>query len=291
MYPNLLLVVFSKICEKYHQYLRLTNSRWKAISKKSIIPNIDSHHELENLVLEERLIHIGNILKYFQYFKKGKRIPTICKILYEKSCFVGNKILVKNMMDRNFHLETTTRSWGMSPERYCVVFEGFYGACRAGHFFLATLMFRYILNIGNARWHSDFKSLGLFYACYGGNIEIIKFLIKNDFDEWDEGLKGACHGGQQEIAELMIKLGANNFNHALQNACEGGNMEIVKLMIEKGANNWRRGFIGACCGEHLEIIDLIIEKASPRNRINIAEFLDCDYSLAVKTHLQKYLST
>ena len=45
-----------------------------------------------------------------------------------------------------------------------------------------------------------------------------------------------------EIVKLMIENGANYWDQALMYACCGGHMSIVNFMIEKGANDRNSGF-------------------------------------------------
>ena len=49
------------------------------------------------------------------------------------------------------------------------------------------------------------------------------------------GLYGACKGGYIDIVKFMIKKGANHWDLGLGGACRNGHIDIVKLMIEKGA--------------------------------------------------------
>ena len=51
--------------------------------------------------------------------------------------------------------------------------------------------------------------------------------------DWDYGLWGACEGGHMDIVKFMIEKGANHWGWGLHNACKNGNTDIVKLLIEK----------------------------------------------------------
>jgi ankyrin repeat protein len=103
---------------------------------------------------------------------------------------------------------------------------------------------------------------GLNYACQGGNLEIVKLMIKKGANIWNWGLEGACEGGHLEIVNLMIEKGANDWNNGLYGACKGGKLEMVNLMNEKGANNWNIGLFGACKDGQLEMVNLMIEKGA-----------------------------
>ncbi len=105
---------------------------------------------------------------------------------------------------------------------------------------------------------------GLYGACEGGNMDVVKLMVEKGATWWDHGLFYACKGGNMDIIKLMIKKGANNWNNGLYSACEGGNMDIIKLMIEKaGANvNWNDGLYGACRGGHMDICKFMIENGA-----------------------------
>jgi len=64
------------------------------------------------------------------------------------------------------------------------------------------------------------------------------------------GLYGACRGGHMNIVKLTIKKGAWHWTGGLKFACMGSHMNIVKLMIEKGANHC--GHCDKSIEEHLK---------------------------------------
>ena len=105
---------------------------------------------------------------------------------------------------------------------------------------------------------------GLYGACKGGHIEIIKLMIKKGATRLDGGLYSACEGGNLDIVKLMIEKGAMWWDHGLVYACIGGNMDIVKLMIEKGATRLNCGLYSACVNGHINIVKLMIEKGATR---------------------------
>ncbi len=59
--------------------------------------------------------------------------------------------------------------------------------------------------------------------------------VTNNNSKWNNGLYGACMGGYLDIVKLMIKKGADDWNWGLNYACKRNNLNIVKLMIEMGA--------------------------------------------------------
>ncbi len=119
---------------------------------------------------------------------------------------------------------------------------------------------------------------GLYYACKGGHIEIIKLMIKKGATRLDRGLYGACEGGHLDIVKLMIEKGAHNWNWGLVYACRGGYIDIVKLMIKKGTIVWNWGFEDACEYGHMDICKFLIEKGA-------TECWNCNKSM--EEHLSK----
>ena len=101
---------------------------------------------------------------------------------------------------------------------------------------------------------------GLFLKEYCKNNDVIKIrkLIKMDLN-WNWGLYGACDGGHIDIVKLMIEKGADHLNYGLEGACDGGNINIINFMIEKGASNWNWGLWRACRNNNVVIIKLMIE--------------------------------
>jgi len=64
------------------------------------------------------------------------------------------------------------------------------------------------------------------YTLRLNNINLRSLIIHSLFHE-------SCRGGNIEIVKLIIKHGVTDWNRGLRIACEGGNIEIVKLMTEK----------------------------------------------------------
>ncbi len=88
--------------------------------------------------------------------------------------------------------------------------------------------------------------------------------IPKDDLNWNYGLYGACKGGYLNLIKLMIEKGADNWNEGLSNACRVGNIDIVKLMIEKGADNWNEGLSYACRRVYLNLMNLMIEMGADK---------------------------
>jgi hypothetical protein len=136
-------------------------------------------------------------------------------------------------------------------------------ACVGGNIDTLELM------IENAHKYSRDKirnSDMLDYACRGGNMKMIKYIIDKETDEgkvphWESGMRGACRGGHIDAVLLMIQLknkvdqlsGHWIPNWGMNSACYRGKInyeksryvskptqyvEIIKLMIEMGADQW-----------------------------------------------------
>ena len=103
---------------------------------------------------------------------------------------------------------------------------------------------------------------GLYGACRGGHMDIVKLMIKQGAKSWmNQGLYEACEGCHLDIVKLMIKSGAANcWNIGLHKACIGGNMDIIKLMIDNGGRGWNCALYYACFGGHMDVAELIIKK-------------------------------
>ena len=106
------------------------------------------------------------------------------------------------------------------------------------------------------------------YACWGGQMEIIKFLIEkypNTSFDWNYSLGSACKGGHIDVIKFLLEKGhssINEFNEPMGEACEGGHLDIVKFMIIKGATHWDFGLRCACFGGHLDIVKFMIAKGA-----------------------------
>ena len=75
----------------------------------------------------------------------------------------------------------------------------------------------------------------LYYACKGGNHDIINLIIFQGANDVERGLIGACEGGHLEIAEIMYsqttysEIIGNNFDRA----CEHGHLNFKSKITHK----------------------------------------------------------
>ena len=116
------------------------------------------------------------------------------------------------------------------------------------------------------------------YACEGGHIEVVKFLIKKKYFNINEKnnfgetcLMLSCEKGKLKIVKILIQnncnihdktdLGSNAFMYA----CKFGHVEIVKLLILKHCDihaknkNGENCFLFACENGNLEIVKILME--------------------------------
>lgn len=106
--------------------------------------------------------------------------------------------------------------------------------------------------------HVDDWDWTLEFACKGGNIDIVNYIIGKDNTNWNSGLIHACESGHIHIVNLMISKGANCWNAGLEFACRGGNIDIVRLMLSKGAKVKDAALSCACEGGNPEIVKLLL---------------------------------
>lgn len=109
------------------------------------------------------------------------------------------------------------------------------------------------------------KDKCLSFACHKKNLDIIKYLLKNDADVHvrnDEPICISCKIGCVEITKLLIEYGADvrARNIPLYNACYHGHKEIVMLLLEHGAvvNAYSHLIIASDKG-HTEIVRILLE--------------------------------
>lgn len=117
-------------------------------------------------------------------------------------------------------------------------------------------------------FHAKTLGIALYNACKGYHTDIITFLLSllsktvsyNVIDIYNDGLIAACEEGYIDLVKLMIENGADNFDDGLESVCCCcGNYDIAKLMIDKGATVTENHFVYACTQGHLELVKLLIE--------------------------------
>lgn len=118
------------------------------------------------------------------------------------------------------------------------------------------------------------KSSPLILACYRGNIEVAKFLIKNVKDinynsDMGTALMAATYKNQTELVKLLLEKKANpnatdaNGTTALLLAVQFKNTQLVKLLLEYNADKTikdskeKTAFEYAVFSENEQIINLL----------------------------------
>lgn len=203
-----------------------------------------------------------NINTYLNYAQQKKNI-TIIKFFinlgyvdtntsFNFSCEYSFFDIIKKMLKKrlkrtslNFGLECAIKNNNYNIvkllfTRGIIYEEQVYYICRTGKLPLFNLLIKFKLPCLHYR---DLLS----NACFGGNLEIVKFALNydsaienlwdHDVDAYNFGLIHAIEGKKIDIVRYLIKLGANNLNDALIKASRLDNIEIVELLIKSGAND------------------------------------------------------
>jgi hypothetical protein len=143
----------------------------------------------------------------------------------------------------------------------------FYRACRAGDLALVQELYSLVRELYPGR-EQCFIDLGLRAACYGGHIEIAKFLldwpfVRRGMNDVDGGLVWACRGGKLALVEFMISVGATNWDLALQGVCcedsfTQTHTDIVLCMVDRGATKLDQALWIACAKGNLKAAECVV---------------------------------
>ena len=100
---------------------------------------------------------------------------------------------------------------------------------------------------------------GIYGACRGGNLELVKWCMQIEPIEKDSLLIGACRGGHADIIRYAIDNGSTNWNSGLYGACRGGHMNVALDMIARGAHcDWYMLFYDVCSSGSVEMVQWIL---------------------------------
>ena len=97
-------------------------------------------------------------------------------------------------------------------------------------------------------------------ATLNGHIEIVRLLLQQGANNYNEVLSKAAREGHQNIVELMLEEGADDYNMAMTEAASQGHQNIVELMLEEGADDYNEAMTYADLNGHISIVDLIQER-------------------------------
>lgn len=120
------------------------------------------------------------------------------------------------------------------------------------------------------------------YACEGGNIKLIEFLLENGLDvnrgRTESPLHKSAKLGREDIVRLLITykpaIDGYYMETPLYYAAKNGHLDVVKILVESGANkDMNHGWSGSCFKfmpfediiDHLECAKYLIENGSSVN--------------------------
>lgn len=113
-------------------------------------------------------------------------------------------------------------------------------ACQSDNFD----MINYLADKGATDWNK-----GLLSASRNRRMEVVELMAEKGATDWNfSGMYGACLGGDIEIVKYVLKKITSHRPCHLMAACEGGNMEIIDLLVAEGNTYWNDGLEGACRG-------------------------------------------
>lgn len=140
---------------------------------------------------------------------------------------------------------------------------GLYGACEGGHLNIVKLLID--------KCSKKLTSALFNVACTNGNIDIVKLLIERDNGLIQSlALDCACESGNIDLVNLLLKYNLNiryNRYSKLFFACKSGNIDLIEFIIgsnlkEFKTQSWDEGLQGACRGGHLDAVKFIIKKSN-----------------------------
>lgn len=106
-------------------------------------------------------------------------------------------------------------------------------------------------------------SRGFRDACgYCHNDAIVKLLIENGADCFNEGLVEACIYGHDDIVKLMIKHGADAFNQGLMTCCRWGQLKMAQFILDTATNiplDLNEALFEALSRRHFDMAQLMVQ--------------------------------
>jgi hypothetical protein len=89
---------------------------------------------------------------------------------------------------------------------------------------------------------------------------IIKLLINNGADNWNDCLLLCTKDNKIDIAELCIKNGANNIDKAIMTACSSNNVKFVEKFIDNHLEKLGDYIDTACINNHYDLVKYLLTK-------------------------------
>ena len=122
------------------------------------------------------------------------------------------------------------------------------------------------LNIYEKEKINDLYKLAMFSAGEKGHIHIVKKMLVNGANNYNETMMNAAKGGFIDIVKLMLENGADNYNETMEKARGKNRFEIVKIMLErtkdKNTRIINKNLSDAGKNGNYEIVKLMIENGA-----------------------------
>ncbi|XP_046571007.1 ankyrin repeat domain-containing protein 50-like [Haliotis rubra] len=135
---------------------------------------------------------------------------------------------------------------------------------------------------------NEFGGTILHVACEGGNVQIVKYLMKHnivdiesrDMNGWTPVMQAAIDG-HKDVFDVLVKAGAdlsqvsNNKETTLHLACVGGNIEIIMYFMKYGIvdidsrdiNGWTPVMNASSAG-HKDVFDVLVEAGADLSQVS-----------------------
>ena len=98
-----------------------------------------------------------------------------------------------------------------------------------------------------------------------GNIEKVRFLVRNGATNVDYALKSFADLGNVDMVKFLLQNGATDKNGALEIAARNGNIEMVKFLLQNGVTDKNGALEIAVRGGQLEIAKFLIQSGAKVN--------------------------
>ncbi|XP_046564883.1 serine/threonine-protein phosphatase 6 regulatory ankyrin repeat subunit B-like isoform X2 [Haliotis rubra] len=185
------------------------------------------------------------------------------------ACYGKHVTMVKHVVSKNM-VDIKSRGWDMRTPLMCAACQG------------NIDMFQLLVSKGGLAIEADIDGNNILrLACWGGNVDIVRYILLHDTVDIDgRGQSGrtplevaACKG-HGKIFDLLVTKGAdltvvdNAGNNILHSACLGGHANIVSRVLKLGKVDInsrgqcrRTPLMMAARMEDKEIFDLLVKEA------------------------------
>lgn len=157
--------------------------------------------------------------------------------------------------------------------------------CIEGYIKTLEIIFPHLIDI-----NTDIIKNGIIHACTNGNLEIVKFLFKEneievDFDD-NEAFLTSCRNNNIEIIKFLDSLSKEKgkpidftfkSNEALKIASINGDSDIINFLLSQNCHydekSQRQSFYFACCHYEIEVIKLFLKYNNKLSELKCFEIL------------------